>query len=249
MQFNREFSLSIIKNEPSHVRRRLLPGLKEFVDTNETNIQCESYFVQAYMDALANIAHIYIESQESCNAIPLLQKLLEMQEIHYGTEHHSLIKTLSSLGVALKNQNMLERAIRIAKSSWISNDVRLSFLLGDLAMLIPQDCEEQFSLLNESLNIKLQYFDPTHVEIGIAFGNLSTVYANCHDYDKEIELLNRTLSIFDAHFQCDDYNVALAHHKLSIAHTNKSNHVLQRLGRNPQTHEFSHAHFDDPTWK
>jgi len=129
-----------------------------------------------------------------------------------GRDHYELATTLTSLGNAYgalgnasKQQDLLERALKIKEAHYGQDHYQVVFTLVNLsdAYGALEDVSKQRDLLERALKIQEAHCGQDHYQVAVILTNLGNVYSALGNVAKQRDLLERALKIDEAHYGWD----------------------------------------------
>jgi tetratricopeptide (TPR) repeat protein len=156
----------------------------------------------------------------------LLERVLAIEERHYGLDHPNVAITLTNLGSAYgdlgytqKKCEFLGRALAIKERHYGLDHPSVATILADLggAYYSLDDTQKSRYLLERALAIEERHYGLDHPNVAIILTNLGNAFGALGDAQKKRELLERALAIEERHYGLDHPNVAMTLTNLSSA--------------------------------
>jgi tetratricopeptide (TPR) repeat protein len=174
--------------------------------------------------ALHNLAFVLERLGRQGEAVPLLQRAVEIKEALYGPDDADVADSLHSLGHALCGLDrgdealaLLQRALDIKETAYGPDHPQVAITLTVMGLALSESgrAEDALPLVRRALAIDEAAFGPSHVEVAIDLENLAEVLIVLGRVDEAEPLLRRALAISEAaygpdHPMCDRMRQGLA---------------------------------------
>ena len=171
----------------------------------------------------ANLRHqlglIYLEAQgDALLGRNELEKVLAIEERHYGKDHPETAITLTNLGNAYGDlgdasgqKALLERALAIFERHYGKNHPETAIILTNLGNAYGGlgDASGKKALLERALAIEERHYGRDHPEVAIILTNLGNAYGALGDASRQKALLERALAIKERHYGRGHPHVAI----------------------------------------
>ncbi len=153
---------------------------------------------------LASLGAVHQDLGDKAQALPLLQRSLELRERAFGPDHpevatavNDLGNLLGSLGEYTEARPLLERAMILRERSLGPNHPALGRSLAGLANTYRAtgDLQQARTLHERALAITEAAYGPDHPQVASRVGDLGNVFANLGDLTRARALHERALAI------------------------------------------------------
>ncbi|WP_341811230.1 tetratricopeptide repeat protein [Wolbachia endosymbiont (group A) of Oxytorus armatus] len=218
-------------------KRQLLPHLETFLshidDWLEKN-PLEKQTIEKYYleDLLICMDDGYHDLGNPRRQKELLERVLPIQEKHYGPDHPEIAITLANLGNAdgtlgdsQKAKALLEQALAIKEKHYDSDHFEVARTLVNLgnAHYALGDSQKAKELLEQALPIFKKHYSPDHPGVAKLLANLGNAYGDLGNPQKQKELLEQALIIDEKYYGFDHLTVAMILVNLGIAYGDLGN--------------------------
>ncbi len=203
-------------------KRQLLPHLETFLshidDWLEKN-PLEKQTIEKYYleDLLICMDDGYHDLGNPRRQKELLERVLPIQEKHYGPDHPEIAITLTNLGIACgdlgdpqKQKELLERALAIKKKHYRPDHFEVARALVNLGNAYkdlgnPQKAKESFEWVSPVFE---KHYGSDHIQVAKLLVSHGSVHGDLGDHKKKEELLEQALPTFEQHYGPDHPQVA-----------------------------------------
>ena len=190
----------------------------------------------------ALFARLQVDKKKVAEAIPVLERLLAIQESHPGKDHSATVATLvrfaeiyDYLGEIQKKKVALERAVAIQEKHYFPDHYEVAAILVHLGNTHGEmeDFKEQQKRLARALAIQEAHLgDQRHYEIAATLVGLGNAYSGLEEHRKGLRLLEQALHIQEAHFGTK------IHHEVAPTLVGLSN-IYRHLGEHEKSREYA----------
>ncbi len=156
-------------------------------------------------------------SNTARDEVLLLERVLAVQEHHYGAEHLALAETLLNLGIAYgnlgddqKKKALLKRALAIQERHYGLEHLAVAITLvrlGDAYRALG-DVQKAKELLERALAIQERADNSEPLELAVTLTRLSVIYRILKDVKKAQALLERAWGVYETHHVTDQVEAA-----------------------------------------
>ncbi|WP_264718692.1 tetratricopeptide repeat protein [Wolbachia endosymbiont (group A) of Lasioglossum morio] len=195
-------------------KRQLLPHLEAFLShidnwLKENPLKKQTIEKDYLEDLLICMDDGYHDLGNPRRQKELLERVLPIQEKHYGPDHPEIAITLANLGNAdgtlgdsQKAKALLEQALAIKEKHYDSDHFEVAKLLANLGNAYGYlgNYKKQKELLERALAIQEKHCGSDHSEVARTLANLGNVYGALGDPQKQKALLVRALLTFEKHY-------------------------------------------------
>jgi CHAT domain-containing protein/Tfp pilus assembly protein PilF len=167
-------------------------------------------------------------------ALPLIERGLEIRERLLGPEHRDVANALNNLGILYaikgeyaKAEPLYQRALAIRERALGPEHLDVAQSLNSLAILYYRkgDYTKAELLYQRSLSIYEKVLGPEHLDVANALYNLANLYTNKGDYTKAEQLYQRSLNIYEKALGPENPDVADALNSLAAICAEKGDYA------------------------
>jgi CHAT domain-containing protein/Tfp pilus assembly protein PilF len=158
-------------------------------------------------------------------ALPIIERALEIRERVLGPDHPDLAACLNSLGILYKNKGDLvkaealyQRALAIREKTMGSEHPGVAAVLNNLAIVYRDRGEiaKAEELHQRALSIREIALGPEHPDFAQSLNNLALILRSRGEYGKAELMHQRSLNIWEKAFGPEDTRVARSLHSLAF---------------------------------